>query len=245
MATRLGLLVAANFLVGAAAEGAGAATSASASIAGVAEAALFYDDECAADDETCGLNTLQLRGEARDAGEVDEGDDASGIHRWEQVGTGGCSTSSEDYPEPLTKATGISASACREMCGSGCGAYDYCSGSNCAGNCDLFSPTTDITGSNGYPTVKCFMKASYSPPVFKATGTGGCSTSSEDYPEPMKKATGISASACQKLCGPGCGAYDYCSGSNCDGNCDLFSSATDITRTNGYFGVTCYRKQWD
>merc|ERR1712066_1210339 len=154
-------------------------------------------------------------------------------------GHGGCSTPWAKFPAPTKKTTSVSASACRNMCGSWCGAYDYCSGSNCDGNCLLFSSPAHISGTNGYPGATCFKK---SEPSFFVKGHGGCSTPWAKFPAPTKRTSGVSASACRDMCGSWCGAYDYCSGSNCDGNCLLFSSPAHISGTNGYPGATCFKK---
>merc|ERR1712048_1209412 len=50
---------------------------------------------------------------------------------------------------------------------------------------------------------------------------------------------------CQALCvgHADCGAYEFCRGSNCDGDCNLFPDAAQYTSTNGYPGVECFVKQ--
>merc|ERR1712107_920424 len=154
-------------------------------------------------------------------------------------GPGGCRSPDAEFPAPTKRTAGVSASACSNMCGSWCGAYDYCSGSNCDGNCLLFSTSAYISGTNSYPGATCFKK---SEPSFLVKGNGGCSTPDAEFPAPTQRTAGVSASACRNMCGSWCGAYDYCTCSNCDGNCLLFSTSAHISGTNGYPGATCYVK---
>ena len=47
--------------------------------------------------------------------------------------------------------------------GSSCAAYDFCSGSNCKGSCDIF-PAANYTRQNSYPSVVCMKRGPFDYP---------------------------------------------------------------------------------
>lgn len=75
-----------------------------------------------------------------------------------KLGNGGCNA----HPRPAsTHHSGIASDAeCRQLCtdNATCGAYDFCSGANCAGSCNIWPHDAAYAGVFGYPTVECYVK---------------------------------------------------------------------------------------
>lgn len=75
-----------------------------------------------------------------------------------KLGDGGCS--SETHTSSIRHSGIASEAECRTLCTDNvaCGAYDYCNGSNCVGNCNIWPHNVSYTDVVGYPTVECYTK---------------------------------------------------------------------------------------
>lgn len=82
------------------------------------------------------------------------------------------------------------------------------------------------------------------PSSYTKLGDGGCG--GRESPTDHKVS---SAEECEKLCtdSASCAAYEYCSGSNCKGNCNVWPTSTDDKadewNIGSYPSVECYKKQ--
>jgi len=77
---------------------------------------------------------------------------------------------------------------------------------------------------------------------------GGCATEAESYPPDLPGGhmdSVADAAACEAACvavpGAACAAYSFCTGSNCQGSCNLLPTAK-YTRQNGYPSVVCRKR---
>jgi len=84
---------------------------------------------------------------------------ASGGVEFEKIGSGACSAATQKAPAVLLRRN-ASRADCEESCSrsASCGAFSFCSGVNCAGQCTLF-PMADYTAVKPHPTTECWAKA--------------------------------------------------------------------------------------
>jgi len=83
---------------------------------------------------------------------------ARALASYVKLGAGGCKA---DPMPSFSRHSGVASDAdCRKMCtdDAACGAYDYCSGSNCVGNCNIWPHGADYSSVGFYPTVECYVK---------------------------------------------------------------------------------------
>merc|ERR1719223_1592186 len=155
---------------------------------------------------------------------------------FEYFGPGGCSTETAKYPGKDVTLKNTNEADCSKACASkpGCGAFERDGGST---TCYLFVAPKTISGTNGYPGVKCFKKPDKRETAY--FGKGGCSTSTAKYPSKDVTLKNTGEEACGKACAmrSGCGAFESDGSST---TCYLYLAPKKISGTNGYPGVKCF-----